>query len=251
MRRDWMTQYSGWLERDMHVLVHGHGGVPVIAVPCQDGMCDNWESFQMQDTLGDYIESGRIQLFGIDTVDRESWSDTNGDKGWRAWMQERYFHYIVDEAVPFIRYINGGNALPIVTGFSLGATHAAIVFYRRPDIFSGMLACSGCYDARHFWDGWCDDNLYNNSPCQFLANMPNDHFYIDMYNHRRSAICCGQGAWENEAIHTGGILKDIFQQKGINTWVDFWGYDVNHDWPWWRKQIRYFMPWLLDGVIWT
>ena len=97
MRRDWMKHYSGWLERDMNVLVHGHGGVPVIAVPCQDGMCDNWESFQMQDTLGDFIEQGRIQLFGVDTVDRESWSDKDGDKGWRAWMQERYFHYLAGE----------------------------------------------------------------------------------------------------------------------------------------------------------
>ena len=24
--------------------------------------------------------------------------------------------------------------------------------------------------------------------------------------------------------------------------VDYWGLDVNHDWPWWKKQIRYFLP---------
>jgi len=249
MKREWITHHSGWLNRDMNILVHGHAGVPLIAIPCQDGMCDNWESFQMQDTLGDYIENGQIQVFCVDTVDRESWSDTFGDKGYRAWVQEEYYHYIVDEAVPFIRQINGSNALPIVSGFSLGATHAVILFYRRPDLFSGMLALSGCYDAPHFWDGWCNETLYNNSPVHFLANLPNDHYYIDMYNHRRSAICVGQGRWEAEGIRTSGILKDIFDQKGIHTWVDFWGYDVDHDWPWWRKQIRYFMPWLLDGII--
>ena len=27
--------------------------------------------------------------------------------------------------------------------------------------------------------------------------------------------------------------------------ADFWGYDVEHDWPWWKKQIRYFLPYLL------
>ena len=33
--------------------------------------------------------------------------------------------------------------------------------------------------------------------------------------------------------------------KGIGAWCDFWGYDVEHDWPWWKKQIRYFLPYLL------
>jgi len=24
--------------------------------------------------------------------------------------------------------------------------------------------------------------------------------------------------------------------------VDFWGFDVEHDWRWWKQQIRYFLP---------
>ena len=245
MKREYYTHYSNYLNREMHILAHGHAGVPLIAFPCQDGMCDNWEGFQMPDTLSDFIENGQIQLFSVDTVDKESWSDTYGDKGHRSWIQECYFHYIVDEAVPFIRQINGSGALPIVTGFSLGATHALIVFLRRPDLFSGVLACSGCYDAPEFWDGWCDENLYNNSPVHFLANMPTDHPYINLYNQKRIAVCVGQGAWEDIGRRTSAQIRDIFAQKGINGWVDFWGYDVNHDWPWWRVQIRYFLPWLL------
>jgi len=23
--------------------------------------------------------------------------------------------------------------------------------------------------------------------------------------------------------------------------LDLWGYDVNHDWPWWKKMIIYFL----------
>ncbi len=136
MKRELYTHYSNCLKRDMHILVHGHAGVPLIAFPCQDGMCDNWESFGMQDTLADFIESGKIQLFSVDTVDLESWSDVNGDKEHRAWIQECYFHYIVDEAVPFIREINDTDNLPVLTGFSLGATHAVITCLRRPDLFA-------------------------------------------------------------------------------------------------------------------
>ncbi len=35
-------------------------------------------------------------------------------------------------------------------------------------------------------------------------------------------------------------MKRVLEEKQIPVWVDFWGYDVNHDWPWWRKQIAYF-----------
>ena len=245
MNRDFLTQDSSWLNRDMHMLVYGWGGTPLVAFPCQDGMCDNWEGFQMPETLQDYIENGQIQLFVVDTVDKESWSDTNGDKGYRAWIQECYFRYIVDEAYPLIREVNGTDALPVVTGFSLGATHAAITFLRRPDLFKGMIALSGCYDAKDFFGGWSNEVLYSNSPTDFVRDMPWDHPYINLYNQRKIVICVGQGAWEEEGIRTSGMMDQIFKSKGINAWVDFWGYDVNHDWPWWRKQIRYFLPHVL------
>ena len=247
MKREYIGHYSRYLGREMHMIIHGHTGVPLVAFPCQDGMCDNWESFGMQDTLAPFIESGAVQLFSVDTVDRESWSDVYGDKGHRAWMQECYYNYIVEEALPVIAQINSTGKAPVLTGFSLGATHAAIDFLRRPELFTGMVALSGCYDAFHFWDGWSNDILYNNSPVHFLENMPADHPYIGLYNSRRFAICVGQGAWEDEGRRTSGLLKDIFLRKNIHGWVDFWGYDVNHDWPWWRKQIWYYLPWVLGG----
>ena len=40
-------------------------------------------------------------------------------------------------------------------------------------------------------------------------------------------------------------LESVFREKGIHAWCDFWGYDVNHDWPWWFRQMDYFLPFLL------
>ena len=40
-------------------------------------------------------------------------------------------------------------------------------------------------------------------------------------------------------------LENVFREKGIHAWCDFWGYDVNHDWPWWFHQMDYFLPFLL------
>ena len=38
----------------------------------------------------------------------------------------------------------------------------------------------------------------------------------------------------------------IFREKGIEAWCDFWGPDVNHDWPWWFRQMRYFLPFMIN-----
>ena len=245
MKREFISHYSEFLKRDMHMLAYGEGGVPMIAFPCQDGMCDNWEGFQMPEELSPYIDAGNLQLFVVDTVDTESWSLKSGDKEHRAWVQEQYYHYIVDEALPLIREKNGSGKLPISTGFSLGAVHAAIVFFRRPELFRGVISCSGCYSAPHFWDNWCNGTLYDNSPIDFIRNMPTDHPYINLYNQKQIVLCVGQGRWEGACLTTTREMKEIFAGKGINGWVDLWGYDVDHDWPWWKKQMHYHLPDLL------
>jgi len=51
----------------------------------------------------------------------------------------------------------------------------------------------------------------------------------------------GQGAWEDEMLEDARALKHILEQKEIPHWIDFWGPDVNHDWPWWHKMLPYFL----------
>ena len=242
-----LTHYSHSLNRDMHMMIYGDRGLPVLAFPTQNSMCRNYEDFGMIDHIRDFLDDGRIQLFVVDTVDIESWSDEYGDKVRRADRQEQYYHYIVDEVVPLIRGRNGSR-LPLVTGLSMGADHAAIVFLRRPDLFSGVLALSGVYDADYFFGGWMNPTLYENSPERFLPNLPDDHRYIKLYNQKKIIFCVGQGAWEEDGIRTLRFLESVFQQKGIHAWCDFWGYDVNHDWPWWFKQMRYFLPIILRDL---
>ncbi len=245
MNREEFTHYSRCLDREMHIMIYGQGGIPFLSFPTQDSMCRNYEDFGMIHHLADYLEENRIQLFVVDTVDRESWSAKGWDNEIRAARQEQYFHYITDEVIPFIRSRNPET--PAVTGFSMGADHAVITFLRRPDLFRGVIALSGVYDADYFFDGWMNPTLYDNSPERFLPNMPEDHPWIGMYNERKIILCCGQGAWEEDGVRTLRNLERIFREKGIQAWCDFWGYDVNHDWPWWFKQMRYFLPYMLDN----
>ena len=246
MERREINHFSAELGHDMRMLIYGKGGCPLLGFPTQDAMCDNYENFGMTDTIRDYIEDGRIMLFCVDSVDRESWSDAEGDPGYRAYRQECYYRYIVEEVLPLIRGEYGEEVLPYTTGFSMGANHAANLFFRRPDLFAGVLGLSGVYDSGCFFGGYMDSTLYDNSPEIYLANMPEDHPYIPLYNRRRIILCVGQGAWEEDGIRSLRKLSEIFHRKGIDAWVDYWGYDVNHDWPWWKKQIRYFLPFLLE-----
>ena len=238
-----MTHFSQILDREMHLMIYGQGGLPMLCFPTQNSMCRNYEDFGMIDNLADYIDGGKIQLFVVDTVDAESWSPKDGNKTWRAARQEQYFHYIIDEVMPII---HARNPLPpAVTGFSMGADHALICFLRRPDLFRGVIALSGVYDADYFFDGWMDPTLYESSPERFLPSMPVDHPYIALYNARTMILCCGQGAWEEDGVRTLKHLERVFKEKGIRAWCDFWGFDVNHDWPWWFKQMRYYLPYML------
>ena len=238
--------HSARLDRMMNIRVYGAPtGVPILVFPTQDAMSDNFENFGMIEAVADDLRRGRIQLFCVDTVDTETWSNLWGDKTWRAQRQEQYYAYIIDEVVPRIYVENTSRRLPIAAGCSLGGLHAAIVFFRRPDLFDGVLSLSGVYDAKFFTNGWMNDVLYDNSPLDFLANMPGDHPYIDLYNRRRIVLCVGQGRWEEEGRRTTALMGDVLYSKDIHAWVDFWGYDVDHDWDWWKKQLVYFLPFVL------
>lgn len=236
------------LHRDMTIKIYGKHGVPFLIFPTQDAMNDNFENFGMIDTLKDFIDGGKIQLFCVDTVDQETWSNTLGDKIWRAARQESYYRYIIEEVLPLISEKNSSGYLPIATGCSLGGLHSAIVFLRRPELFDGMLALSGLYDAKFFFDGWLNPVLYDNSPTDFLAKMPLDHHYISVYNAKKIILCIGQGRWEEEGRRTTALMRDIFSAKKINAWTDFWGFDVDHDWHWWKRQMIYFLPEFLKEV---
>ena len=106
MEMQYFKDYSPALGRDMECKIYGHAGRPMLYIPCQDGRFFDFEDFHMADTLAPWIESGQIMVLSIDTLDKETWSDTNGDPYWRIRRYEQWLHYIVDEAVPKIRCLS-------------------------------------------------------------------------------------------------------------------------------------------------
>lgn len=251
MNVEYYKEYSHEINRDMEFKVYGHKGLPCLVFPAQNGRFYDFENFGMIEAVKPYIDAGRIQFFCCDSIDQETWSDEKGNPRYRIEQQERYFHYIIDELVTRIYAIhNAGTKNDACEGImscgcSLGAFHAVNFFLRRPDIFNKVLGMSGIYHAGFFFHKYHDELTYRNSPVDYLPNMPKDHPYMEMYRNSDIILCCGQGAWEQEMEQSLRQMEESFDNNQIEAWIDYWGYDVSHDWYWWKKQLDYFLQFLV------
>ncbi len=235
-----LSTYSTNLERDMVIKCFGKkGGKPCFVFPPQNGRYYDFENFGMVDCLAPWIEDGRVFLVLVDGIDGESWSYKE-DRRRGIEMQEKYFRYVTLELYPYVQTLSGSKEKAMVTGCSMGGVHSGVFFFRRPDLFDTMLGLSGTYNASHFFGSYFDELVYENSPAHFLRNMPDDHPYMEINKKSTIITCCGQGAWEEMLLEGTRELDGILTEKGIPHFSDYWGYDVNHDWPWWQKQIVYF-----------
>lgn len=239
MEKQYFKWYSQSLNRDMEYNIYGNGEHSILAFPSQDGRFYDWENYQMVDTLAPWIDGGKVRLICCDGIDWETWSNVGGDPRWRLEQHERWFSYIIDELLPALRRWEGETFL--VTGCSMGALHAANFFFRRPDCFDTLIAMSGLYHTHDSFP-WYNDNLtYLNSPQDNIPQMPADHPWLKKYRERCIIFCIGQGRWEDITLDSTREMDRILKEKGVPAWFDYWGYDVDHDWPSWRNQLAYFM----------
>ncbi len=244
MNVEYHRYWSQYLQQDMEFKVFGHAGKPVLVFPAQGGRFYEFEDFGMIESARCFIDEGQYQFFTVDSVDYQSWANRSIHPAERALRHEDYDRYIIHEVAPFIR-ARCSDALLLSTGVSMGGYHSANFFFRHPDIFDSLISLSGLFQLSMFIGDYMDENVYLNSPLRYLANL-DDPWYLEKYRRSQIIICSGQGAWEDAMLADIQQLRSILEAKQIPAWIDLWGYDVNHDWPWWRKQLPYFMGKLLD-----
>ena len=245
MKIEYHKNWSKNLCREIEYKTYGEGGRGVLVFPSQDQRFFEWEDNGMIDVLAPMIESGDFYLVCADSIDAETWSRTEGNQQERILLHEKWFRYITDELVP--KVCNGQKL--IASGCSMGGYHAANFFFRRPDLFDGVVSLSGLFHADYFFPQYHNQLIYSNSPIDFLSNISEKNLITEQYKHKTLFFCCGQGHYEEITGESNKRLEKILNRLGINAWFDFWGSDSNHDFFWWRRQAKYFFEIIADKHI--
>ncbi|MDF2648875.1 MAG: hypothetical protein K0Q73_4680 [Paenibacillus sp.] len=245
MKVTYQKKYSNSLHRDMEYKTYGHQGKPLLVFPTSCGRFFQYEENGMIDALESYITQGQIQVWTCDGIDEETFYANNLTIDEKINGHDKYDKYVKEELIPIILQQSkenngGGDHKILVTGCSMGAYHSANFFFRHPQYFDSLIALSGLYSTNRFFGDYMSLAVYYHSPLYYLKNL-NEDYYLNQYRNSKIIICTGQGAYEDLMRSETQKLKEVLQEKNVPAWVEFWGYDVNHDWYWWRKQIRYYV----------
>jgi len=236
VHRDYGILHSQALGRDMEHLVIGHAGAPVLVFPTSRGRFFQWEDFNMIRTLQRHLENGWIQLFCVDSVDRESWYNFDCEPAEQVARHNDYDRYLVEEFLPFLRTVNNVPYLT-VTGTSFGAFHAALFAFRHPQLVQRLIAMSGDYCVRKYLDDHYDIEVYYNNPVDFLPRTTDPKILESL---RKMDIVLAAGDWDfclGPTVRLARILDGL----EVPYFLDVWGDHTVHDWPTWKRMIVKFI----------
>jgi esterase/lipase superfamily enzyme len=219
----------------MEMLVFGHSGARVLVFPTSMGRFFQWEDSGMINALSDQLERGDIQLFCVDSVDEESWYAKWKPPGERAWRQTQYDNYLVNEVLP-LSVQHNSNPYLIAAGTSFGAYHAANFAFRYPQLVGRVIGLSGYYNIKNFTNGYSDDNVYFNNPCDFIQNE-HDPSRLDALRHIDIILAIGR---DDPSCRNNEYFSGILWSKSIWHALRVWDGWV-HDWPFWQQMIRMYI----------
>ena len=161
----WWTPY---LSREFEMLAFGDGGgLPLILFPTSFGSYYQNKDFGLVGSVASYVDSGRVTVYCPDAIDLESFYNKSIHPADRMRTHNAYENVIVRDVFDLARRECSCQRVA-VCGASLGAYHAANIAFRHPDTVSHLFNLSGSFDISSFFDGYHDDNIYFNSPYEYL-----------------------------------------------------------------------------------
>lgn len=241
MQRTIEKWYSQNLEKEMEIVTYGHYGRPLLLFPTAAADYLEYERFMLIEAISDAINSGKVKVFSINSINSESWLNKRVHPKFKGIRQQQYNAYVTEEVVPYIWTSCRSRAGIVTSGASLGAFHAANQLFRRPDLFDGTIAMSGVYDIRKYYDaqGYHDENIYLNNPMEFLPNLGEGPYLPMLQKKDKIFLLTGLGPYESP--DASRKLSALLTAKGIPHELDIWGYDMSHDWPTWRAMLEFYL----------
>lgn len=239
MHREITSWYSPSLQEEMPIATYGHYGIALLIVPTAGADFLEYERFQLIDELAPIVDSGKVKVFSVNSVNKQSWLNKQMEGAHKAIRHNQWNDYIFNEVIPFIKSKTSLETPIIVSGASFGALHSMNLFLKRPDLLNGVIAMSGVYNLMEYTDGYYDEQVYYNSPAHYVPNLT-DHWYLENIRRSRNIhIFSGEGPYEapDAAREFAGILYN----KGITYELEIWGPEWKHDWPTWRAVLPHYL----------
>lgn len=237
MERRYRKLPSKILGRDMETVILGQGGAPVLVFPTSNGRPWQWEDFGMVDVVREHLENGWVQMFCLDSVDREALYNHEADPEERIARHEQFDRYLAEEYLPLLREHNQVDYL-IATGASFGAYHAMNFSLRHPDLVNRVIAMGGDYCIRKYLDDYQGLDGYYHCPTDYLPNLK-DPWYLDLYRTRLDIILASSD-WDF-CLGPTLRLSETLSKLGVEHFLDILDGHVLHDWPAWRWMLRKYL----------
>lgn len=235
MKRELSGWYSPALQRDMPIVSYGHYGFALLLVPTAAADYLEYERFLLLDVLKPYLETGKLRVFSVNSINNESWMNKQMQGEHKGIRHNQFNQYIYHEVIPFIKNATSQDTPIITCGASLGALHSMNLFLKRPDLIDGVIAMSGVYNLSSYTAGFYDEQVYFNSPCHYLPHLNDEEILNQIRKSPHIHILTGSGSYEDpEASRT---LSSILFSKGIFHDLDIWDGQWTHDWPTWRAML--------------
>lgn len=239
MNREIKSWFSPSLNKDMEVAVYGHFGFALLMIPTAASGYLEYEQKGLIDSISSYINAGKVKVYCINSINSESWMNPYMHGYDKAIRHQAFNDYVIKEVVPFINHSSGAETPIITAGASMGAFHAANLFFKHPDILKGVIGMSGCYDLSVYTDGYYDDNVYFNSPVHYLPQL-NAEWHLNLYRESRHIhFVTGSGAYERPEYSQH--ISSILNSKSVPNELDIWGADMPHDWWVWQRMLPYYL----------
>jgi esterase/lipase superfamily enzyme len=176
MNREYFTWFSPALQKDMELLVFGHGGASVILFPTRTAHFYDYENWRIIGAIKEKIEQGFLQVFCVDSIDIESFYSTSHPSE-KIKRHLEYEHYIISEVLPLVWH-KSNTTYVTLGGCSLGGYHAMNIALKYPQLFNKVVGMSARYDLTlssqlfpDLFDGFIDENIYYNMPSMYVPNL--------------------------------------------------------------------------------
>ncbi|MDG3086072.1 alpha/beta hydrolase-fold protein [Vibrio hannami] len=242
MHREYHNWWSPNLGRNMELLIFGHAGAKVLVFPTRGARFYEYENLRIVDSIADKIKAGHMQLYCVDSIDTESmycyWAHPHG----RINRHKQYEEYILQEVMPLMAMKND-HPCTISHGCSLGAYHAANIFFRHPHLFAKLAAFSGRYDLTwgiesfgDLFDGFYCEDIYYHTPTHFLQNL---NCPDRLRNIANSDIVFTIGK-EDPFLQNNHLISEILNQKGIGHQMHEWDGRA-HRGRYWRQMAPLYL----------